>query len=173
MLFQQNVDKFPICYNLLWILLNECHWVTKAAIFTLRNLLILEGCSLYISWTGRLCSWKALCCTSRHCCLTLLPRAFFFLHWSAVHLLEELTLGSSLMFHFAKGLLKEIFSCVEQRGDRSSKWFWHDGSAEKASVIVARNIASVLWGLECVWCSGNCLCLKLCLCFFYSHFGSS
>lgn len=42
------------------VFLNKCYWVLKAAVFLLRNLLILfpESCSLHIFWRGRLCSGR-------------------------------------------------------------------------------------------------------------------
>lgn len=121
--------------------LNNCHWVSKAAVFLLRNLLILESCSLHIFWTWRLCPWEAFCCTSRHCCLTPLPRPIFYADQQST-CLKSWHFGSCRMLHFAKRPLSTaegICSCVQQRGSWISSWCWNDGGAVQTSVAVARN----------------------------------
>lgn len=73
------MDRFHICLELLRnSFLNKCHWVSREAVFPLRNQLILESSSLHIFWTERLCSWEAFCCTLRSCCLISPPRPIFY-----------------------------------------------------------------------------------------------
>lgn len=116
---------FTCTYNLSGIsFLTSVTRVSKAAVFMLRNMLImlLESCSLHIFWRGRLCSWEGFFVAPQDSAAVNACQGLFSTQISCPPARRADILAPAACFIFQRSLWEWLrgFAAVYSRGEAAS-----------------------------------------------------